>query len=274
MAALIHVTAWERKSRFRRIGAAFARVALLIALVAVLIDLLEPPLTIFVMARWQARKMPGVKVVPRPLQDFSLSDSPVTTLSYFGYAFEVPWTTTYKQRASEKGDLVLLDFASGQNLLFLVPGNNDGLLAEISNDPQLHMQNLRFVFGELVNRSPYDQYATLVETTPQSIRAFGLRSEAVRGMALLTIKAIAITPNPETGIFSFNLPDKRGFQIGDPHRTTRVGLEVFDLGGRHLEIFFGTANEKARISQQDVNRVLTSLRSTTDPDTPASSFKN
>ena len=141
-----------------------------------------------------------------------------------------------------------------------MPDNERGLLAEIAQDPQLHIQNLQLLFGDLLNRSPYDQYATLLQTTPESMHPFGPRAEAARGMALLMIKAIAITPNPETGMFSFEFPNKRGFQIGDPRRTSRVGLEVFGLGEHHLEIFLGTRNDGIRLSQPEVNRVLTSLR--------------
>ena len=57
---------------------------ILIAFVVVLIELLGPPIGIFFAARWEARKLPGVKVTPRPLVDYSVSDAPGTVLSYFG----------------------------------------------------------------------------------------------------------------------------------------------------------------------------------------------
>jgi len=211
MGSLIHVTAWERVSLWRRVLAAFVRVAILIALLNVLIMLLGPPIGIFFMARWEATRTPGVKVAPQPLADYSVSDAQGTVLSYFGYQFDVPWNASFKEKVGR--GLVQLKFQSGQDLIFIVPENQGGLLTEIVQDQSLNMKNLEVVFGDLMNRSAYDQYAALLNTTPSSIRAFGPRAEATRGATLLTIKAIAIGPGLATGVFSFEFSDKRGFQV-------------------------------------------------------------
>jgi hypothetical protein len=259
MGALIHVTAWERVSLWRRVLCAFARVATLIALLDVLINLLGPPIGIFFMARWEARKFPGVKVTPQPLSDYSVSNAPGTALSYFGYAFEVPWNASFKQKAFGKGGIVQLEFQSGQNVTFIVPANQGGLLTEMVQDESMHMKSLQVVFGDLMNRPAYDQQAALLNTTPRSIRAFGPRAEAARGVILLTIKAIASAPGLETGVFSFELPDKHGFQIGDPQKSRRVHLEVFGMGGHHVEIVCATSKDSVRLSQPELNRILTSF---------------
>jgi hypothetical protein len=110
-----------------------------------------------------------------------------------------------------------------------------------------------------MNSSAYDQYAALLSTTPSSIRAFGPRAEAVRGATLLTIKAIAVGPGLETGVFSFELPDKHGFQIGDPRKSRRADLEVFGMGSHYVEIIYATSKDGPRVSQPELNRILTSL---------------
>jgi len=232
---------------------------MLLAFLTVLVNLLGPPITIFFTARWEARKIPGVRVAPQPLSDYSVSDAPGTLLSYLGYEFEVPWNASFKEKAAPRG-LVLLKFQSGQNVLFIVPDNQGGLLTEIVRDKSMHMDNLGPVFGELLNRSAYDQYAALLNTTPSSIRAFGPRSDAKRGVALLTIKAVAMGPGLETGIFSFEFPDKHGFQVGDPQKSARVKLEAFGMGGHHVEIICETKKDGARLSQPELNRILKSLR--------------
>ena len=152
-----------------------------------------------------------------------------------------------------------IEFESGQNVTFIVPKNQSGLLTEIVQDESMHMKNLQVVFGDLMNRSPYDQQAALLNTTPSSIRAFGPRAEAIRGVTLLTLKAIASASGLETGVFSFQLPDKRGFQIGDPQKSRRVDLEVFDIGGHHVEIICATAKDGIRMSQPELNRILKSF---------------
>lgn len=261
MKSLVRVTAWERASPWRRVLGAFIRVGIWIVLFGVLIDILGPPISIFCTARWEARKLPGVRMTPQPLVDYSASDAPGRLLSYLGYEFEVPWNASFKEKAAPRG-LVLLKFQSGQNVLFIVPDNDNqrGLLTEIVQDKSMHMNNLGPVFGELLNRSAYDQYAALLNTTPSSIRAFGPRSDANRGVALLTIKAVAMGPGLETGIFSFEFPGKRGFQVGDPRKSERVDLEVFGMGGHHIEIICETKKDGARLSQPELNRILKSLR--------------
>jgi len=263
MRALIRVTAWERVSLWRRMLGAFVRVGILIAFFTVLLSILGPPVGIFVTTRMEARKVPAVKVAPRELVDYSVSNSSGTTLSYFGYEFDVPWDAHFKQRLG-KG-LVSLQFESGQSLIFIVPENQSGLLTEIVEDHSLKMGGLRLVFGDLMTRSAYEQYRVLLNTTPESIQAFGPRAEAVRGVTLLTIKAIAFGPGLESGAFSFDLPGKRGFQIGDPQKSRRVHLEVFDTAGHHIEISCGSTNGNIRFSQPELNSILTSLHAVSVP---------
>lgn len=263
MRALIRVTAWERMSLFRRVFGALVRVGILIAFLTVLASLLGPPIGILITTRMEVKRAPAVNVAPLTLTDYSVSHSPGRTLSYLGYEFDVPWNTAFKQKALGKGGLVQLQFDSGQNITLIVPENQSGLLAEIVEDPSLKMGDLRFIFGDLMNHSAYDQYGALLRTTPRAIRAFGPRAEAIRGVTLLTIKAIAFGPGLNSGAFSFDLPDKRGFQIGDPRKSRRVDLEVFDSSGHHVEILCGSTNSNVSFSQPELNRILTSLHPST-----------
>jgi hypothetical protein len=55
---------------------------------------------------------------------------------------------------------------------------------------------------------------------------------------------------------SSELPDKRGFQIGDPQKSTRVDLKLFDFGGHHVEIICATTKDSIRLAQPELNRIL------------------
>lgn len=244
---------------------ALLRVGILIVFVTIVFGFLGPPIGILFAAKMEANKRPAVKVTPLALADHSVSNSPGRTLSYFGYEFAVPWNASFTEKAVNNGALVQLKFEPGQYLIFAVPGNQAGLLTEIVEDPSLRMGNLRLVFGDLMKRSGYEQYEALLNATPQSIRAFGPRAEAARGVTLLTIKAIAFGPGLESGAFTFELPDKRGFQIGDPQKSKRVDLEVFDSAGHHVEILCGSTNPAIRLSQPELNRILTSLHALATP---------
>jgi len=86
------------------------------------------PFGILITKKMEARKVPAVKVAPQELVDYSVSSSSGTTLSYFGYEFDVPWNANFKQKVG-KG-LVEVQFESGQNVIFIVPENQSGLLTE------------------------------------------------------------------------------------------------------------------------------------------------
>jgi hypothetical protein len=263
MGALIHVTAWEHVSLWRRVLCAFGRVAVLLFLLTVLFDVLGPPIGILLTTRWEAKKIPAVEITPEPLRDYSVSNAPGRALSYLGYSFEVPWTASFKTKGSEnrsiKGGFMELTFDSGQTLLLLAPSDQSGLLDELVRDQSMHMEELRFVFGDLIYRSAYDQYSALLNTSPSTIRAFGSRREAIRGETLLSIKAIALPSSLESGAFAFQFPDKRGFQLGDPRKSRRIDLRVFDLNGHNVDIVCGTARADENLTQPEINRILKTL---------------
>lgn len=129
----------------------------------------------------------------------------------------------------------------------------------MTHDPSLHAENFGLMFGDLIKRSAYDQYSALLNTTPSTIPMFGSRAEAARAQILLMIKGIALPSNLETGAFSFQFPNKRGFQIGDPRKSRRVDLEVLDLDGHYVEIICATDQNEVRLTQPELNRVLKTL---------------
>lgn len=260
MVPFFRVTDWEKSSLWRRITFSFLRVLILLVFLSALIKFLGPPIGISLVTWQEGRKFPGLKVTPQPLSDMSVSNAPGTTLSYFGYSFDVPWNTAHKQGAFGERGFVQIKFSSGQSVTLIAPEDQDGLLTQILQDQSLHLENTQTAFGDLMKRSPFEQYRTLLNTTPEGIRAFGPREAASRGTILLTIKAIAIpSPGLEKGIFSFEFSDKRGFQIGDPQESRRVLLELFDIGGRHVEIICETNEDSPRLSQPQLNRILKSI---------------
>lgn len=200
--------------------------------------------------------MPGVKVTPQPLADYSVSDAPGTTLSYLGYEFEVPWNANFTRKGLTDKGLVSFQFESGQSVTFIVPADQTGLLGELTHDKSMPTQYFQVVFRDLVNRSPYDQEAALLSVTPSTIRAFGPRAEAIRGVTLLTLKAFSSASGLESGVFTFEFPGKRGFQIGDPRKARSTELQIYDMNGRHVEIFCSTAKDAFKLSQPELNRIL------------------
>lgn len=273
MKFLFRVTAWERAAWWRRSLGAVGRVALLICVLNVLSDLFGPPVVAYVMLR-KVEQIHGVYVTPEPLKDYSVSSARGARLSYFGYSFEVPWTgVSIKQESphsSRPGGIVVFSFSSGQSLVFIVPGDQSGLLAEIAHDKD--MGGLGPLFGDLVKRSPYDQYSALLNMSPSQIRLFGPSGERARGVAMLTVKALALPGAMETGAYSFELQGKRGFQLGEPSKSERVQLEVLDLNGHYVEICMAT-KKNIHFTQPEINRILATLR-VVPPDVASPSAKS
>lgn len=213
---------------------------------------------IFYMTRREAKSFPYINVTPQPLKDYSISTAPGKVISYFGYEFTVPWNTNFKEIAPADNGFVALKFESGTSMIFQVATDQDGLLTELVKDPKLNMKSLREGFPDLLKRSAYDQYAALYSVTPASIHAFGPRWEATRGMTLLTLKLMAAPSGLESGMFQFDFPSMHGFQIGDPQKTIRTTLDIFDIDGHNVEIRLFT-KDSDRLTQPEVNRILASL---------------
>lgn len=242
---------------WRRLLCAFGRVGLLIVAVTAVFVVLAPTCTNLLLRR-KFSQIPGMYTVVQPLADYTASDAPGTTLSFDGFEFDVPWKSSYKTRPANKR-IQGFEFATGQSALLWVAENQDGLLTSAAKDPSSHMDGLRGAFPQLMNRPAYDQYSVLLNTTPASIHPFGPIDEAARATTLLMLKAIAPPGDIKSGVYSFKLPDKRGFQLGNPSATSHLCVEVFDLNGHNLEILLSEKVGTPRITQPEVNRIIQSL---------------
>lgn len=247
-----------RPSFGSRLLRAFIRVGIGIATLYLLGFFFGPPLMILYTIRRETKAFPAINVTPHPLTDYSVSDAPGKTISYFGYEFTVPWNTNFTEKGGN--GIAGLKFESGQNLILFVSPNTDGLLSECAKDPSMHMKALRDIFPELIKRSAYDQFAALYSTTPSNIHAFGSRADSYRGMTLLTMKTIAAPAALQTGMFSFDFSGKRGFQIGDPQKSNRMLLDIFEVDGHNIEIILATKDTN-QLTQPEVNRIVASLHS-------------
>ena len=247
-----------RPSFGRRLLRAFIRVGVGIAILYLLAFLFGPPLMIFFTVRSEARKIPALNVAPKPLTDYSISDRPGSQVSYFGYEFTAPWNSKFKEAAPVGSGFVALKFDAGAGLVFKVFPDRGGLITEAVNNPCAHMESLKDIFPDLMKRSEYDQYMAVYSTTSASIRAFGSRVEATRGMTLLTLKAFAVPTDYVTGAYTFEVNRKRGFEIGDPQKTNHIILDIFDVNGQDVEIILAT-KATDRLTQPEVNRILSSL---------------
>jgi hypothetical protein len=213
---------------------------------------------------YSARNAPGVaRIVPTELKDKSVSETPGTTLSYFGYEFDVPWSdldeTQIKLYPKEKPDKTRVDlrFRSGLRLwVTAIPPRS--WATELAADFKVPPQQVELSFGE----SDYRFLKTLYEFTPDQINHWSL-SQRVHGREefLLIVKSIALPTSAETGIFNLQNRSYKGFQNGNPQvRQEGITVHLFSDEGSVEMIFLQKDYQNpAGVSQPEINRIVQSM---------------
>ncbi len=212
----------------------------------------------FLVRDW-ARKLPDIEKTPIPLSDTSVSATPHTKISYFGYELELPWDDVDEAKSKTGGSIRLTAFRSGNAFWFSTfpPKNFVNL---IMKESKLDPQHFRLIYGDEASESDYGFYKEMLGTTPSRITPFISQREAVAGQMLLLFKGISM-PKAESGIFSIQTPDFRGFQFENPQaRPFRVTDELYSSdGGIDLMFIQKIDGSTPEISQPEINRVVQSI---------------
>lgn len=204
-----------------------------------------------------ARKLPFVRLTPVPLSDSSVSQASGTALSYFGYEFEVPWTDIDVEKTKiVGGNKVIIAFRSG-NVLSLWSGQPHEFMNYLLEQGKIDKHTFGKIYGDEALQSDYNFKRLILETTPDKITIFTDSRKVVSQGVLLMVKAICVGGDPNSGIFSVQGKEFRGFQYGLPQNPPkRLSVELFPPDG-HLDLIFAQKkNGSTTISQADINRVV------------------
>jgi hypothetical protein len=220
-------------------------------------------------ARRIGRQLPDVTKVPVELPDRSISSEPGTRLSYFGYAFEIPWNDLDPEKDRAAGPIHVTAFRSGDALWFSIFPPRD-LIQEVMKTGKMTPDAFRSVYGDAALQSDYAFRRLMLDTVPSQITPFIARRDAARATILLTIKAIAM-PQTDSGLYLIQTADRKGFQYGDPRgRPKKIVDDLFSDDDGVEFIFFRSGNPNApSITQEEINRVIQSLHKL--PDTRSAS---
>jgi hypothetical protein len=217
--------------------------------------------TFFVLeAHSAAQKLPFVKLTPIELTDLSVSQAPGMKLSYFGYEFEIPWTDIDKEKTKViGGNKAIFVFRSG-NALSVWSGPPHEFMNGLLEQEKIDRETFRKVYGDEVLRSDYNFMRLILETTPDKITLLSTKKTAVSQGLLLTVKAICVPGDPNSGIFAVQGKKFKGFQYGRPQSPPKhLSVELFPEDG-HLDLLFGQKeNGPTVISQADINRVVQTI---------------
>ncbi len=211
------------------------------------------------LVRNEARKLPDIEKTPMPLPDTSVSATPHTKISYFGYELELPWDDVDEAKSKTYGPIRITAFRSGDVLWFSTFPPKD-FVNLIMKKSGLDPQRFRLLYGDEASKSDYGFYKAMLETTPSQITPFVSKRQAVTQQMLLLIKGISM-PKTESGIFSIRTPDFRGFQFENPQaRPRQIVNDLYANDGGVEIIFFQKTDRTApTLSQPEINRVIQSI---------------
>lgn len=221
---------------------------------------------------WTIRKMlprspdappRGLSSVPQPLVDTTASMAEGTTLSYYGYSFDVPWRAIESER--NEGRAVALIFKDGQTIRFYNPEYSD----RNPIDPvasEIEQGEFREAFGTGIRESKYEQFKAVISATPSQLSPLRSRREFARTLVLLQIKGLWFEHNPAApDIFSVGTKNYRGFENSGLARDSQnVVLHLFDRTDQHWFIIaiLGNPHSGVRLTQGEINRVVSSFGET------------
>ena len=198
-------------------------------------------------AKLMAQQHPYLALVPQPLPELGSSAAPGTTLSDFGYEYEVAWPAPTTSRRTN--GVAAYIFPGERGLAFFDPAEST---AGFDHLPSPIQQLISALTGyEVMKRSLY--------TTPDQVSLFLSKRESARRMFLLNQKDIDLRRSPSV-VYSFERSQFRGFQMGNPSTDDQVEVLCFDRSGRQLVFEFGsTSSSRPRVSQQDVSRMIETI---------------
>jgi hypothetical protein len=211
---------------------------------------------------WQIKKEaarnPALAMVPVPLSDTSISTARGSTLTKFGYQFDVPWKM---KETKETGTIAIFRSESGQEaIMFWDPAEIKGPVKLMKDTPGVQLGALASVYGAKAIQSNYDFDQAVVNSTPSQLSYVLPRRKEVRAAVLLMLKPIEMIDS-ETGFYSFETQNLRGFQNGNPAEAKNVIVKAFDVQDRQFEFVFGNRSyPDSGLTQADINLILHTLR--------------
>jgi len=236
--------------------------AVLISGIVVFVVLFGCQTAIVLLIRKSKAECPVLYEAPRKLDLEDRVFTNGTTLSYFEYEFEVPWSNIGKEDKRETSVRVL--FESGKGVAIISPETDINIVQGLRGDDPEKAKLLSILLGRELLESNHSFYNTVLRVTPNDISIFRPRNQVIRAAILLCFKR-ALSINGESGLFEFESHGFRGFQFGSPSISDKVILNIFDNDDRHLEILvFVAPKRQAKLSQEEINHIILTLRASSE----------
>jgi hypothetical protein len=217
-----------------------------------------PQITSIYVAHKAVREVPSLALVPRPIAIEDVPRDDRVTLSYFGFEFEAPGNEV--EEVKQGSTYARVQFKTGQFVMIWDPKQSLDRVGTINDAAAKKGSRGSDVFGQDILVSNYALVWAELNMTPDKISISMPAKEAIRDLILLKFKGTEIH-GAETGLFTFQVGEMRGFQMGDPARAPIVLITAFDSGDREYRLFVGVTKVKAAVvTQRDINAILSSIR--------------
>lgn len=206
------------------------------------------------------REHPQHSAVPSALPTQDVDPSPGTTVSRYGYQFEVPWDKAEKIEDTKLVSKIM--FKSGQIVLVWDPSKELDRLSVFQQAAAANHTTMAAMYGADAASSNYDLLKAIYETTPDRTSLWESKQRAARDMAFLIIKE-GDSAMDHNGVYFVRTGIWRGFQHGLPAMHNFVILELFDEHDRELSVWIGSTNKDTTVTQREINRIVQTLRPST-----------
>jgi hypothetical protein len=206
-------------------------------------------------AKW---RISILRSVPKPLNETAVSTAEGTTISYFGYRFEVPWTGI--EREINEGRRARINFSGGQTIECTNPRyfQEDPIQRKRAVYPSMFDR----AFGPTVKASKYKQFREIMSWTPEQLQPFCSRQNFARSVVLLQFKADWFGWNTAVpDIYPVRTDHYQGFETSRSSKEgQRVTLVLFDETDRWFQVTVSTPRTDVQITQPEINRIIQTFR--------------
>jgi hypothetical protein len=183
---------------------------------------------------------------PQSLADTTVAMNPGTTLSYFGYKFEVPWVGIEKEINEGRWSTVF--FESGQEIWFSDP-------ELLKGDPRP-----RTTLGSDSPVSNYESLETILSMTPSGLSPIRSHRNFARNFGYWERKGELLEHSGATDILEIQTGRYKGFEISGISYNRRVSILLFDATGREFQLEISVKpGSHTNLAQSEINRVIQSF---------------
>lgn len=169
------------------------------------------------------------------------------------FSFSSPWGESVSKNESD----ISARYKFTDNKSILIVYDSPGFLEHFNqNATSNEITALKNYFGEENMKDDLSFTKKLYSYSPDQLSIFQSHKDFTVTFVMLTLKSLLLVNDPETGLYYFNAQNARGFQMGNPEKTSTKStfIDLYDNTGHKFELVIKNA------MQNDVDIIINSFR--------------